>query len=89
MTEDTKPKPRKDIIAKKLGSEMMLYDPKSDDVHVLNETSLFIWNSLDGNQTYEAIESIIRKNFEVPDDQNVLEDITNICRDFRAKGLLE
>ena len=89
MNESTKPQSRKDIVAKQLGNEMMLYDPRSDNVHVLNETSLFIWKLLDGKHSHKDIEVKIREQFEAPSDQNVLQDVTKICADFRDKGLLE
>lgn len=88
-TEPINPKSRKDIIAKQLGGEMMLYDPRSDNVHVLNETSLFIWKHLDGNHSYHQIEEKLRKDFEVPSNINVLDDIHAVCQDFLKKGLLE
>lgn len=88
-TENITPKSRKDIVAKQLGGEMMLYDPRTDNVHVLNETSLFIWKLLDGSHDYHQIEKKLRKDFEVSSEINVLEDIKSICQDFRQKGLLE
>lgn len=83
------PKFRKNLICKKLGDEAMLYDPASENVHVLNVTSLFIWNLLDGQHSPEQIEKKMRENFEIPVTTNVQEDVVKTLEDFKSKGLLE
>ena len=82
-------KPRKNLICKKLGDEAMLYDPATENVHVLNITSLFIWNLLDGKHSSQEIESKMRENFTISPETNVQDDIAKILEEFKGKGLLE
>jgi ribonucleotide reductase beta subunit family protein with ferritin-like domain len=86
---NTNPKSRKDLVCKKLGDEAMLYDPSNENVHVLNTTSLFIWNLLDGNHAIADIETKMRQNFTIPSEVNLSNDITKTITDFKGKGLLE
>lgn len=67
----------------------MLYDPSNENVHVLNITSLFIWNHLDGKNTLSDIEAKMRENFTISQDANLSADIAKTISDFREKGLLE
>jgi hypothetical protein len=85
---NTNPTSRKDLICKKLGDEAMLYDPTNENVHVLNTTSLFIWNLLDGKNNLSDIEKKMRENFTISPDVNLLSDITKTISDFQGKGLL-
>jgi methyltransferase-like protein len=71
-----------------LGDEAMLYDPINENVHVLNTTSLFIWNLLDGKNNLSDIEKKMRENFTISPDINLLADITKTLSDFQGKGLL-
>ena len=47
------PQIREDIVVSKVGQEMMLFDPKTDQVHVLNETAAVIWEMTDGRHSKE------------------------------------
>ena len=83
------PKSRNGLVCKKLGDEAMLYDPSNDNVHVLNITSLFIWELLDGRHTLKDIEAKMRENFSISSEISVLKDVSSALEDFRGKGLLE
>lgn len=67
----------------------MIYDPASENVHVLNVTSLFIWDLLDGRHSLTDIEQKMRENFEIPPGTDPLADIGKTIDDFRNRGLLE
>jgi hypothetical protein len=86
---NTNPKSRNNLVCKKLGDEAMLYDPTNENVHVLNITSLFIWNHLNGKNTPSDIEVKMRENFTIPQEVDLSTDIAKTISDFRAKGLLE
>lgn len=83
------PKSRNGLICKKLGDEAMLYDPNNENVHVLNLTSLFIWNLLDGEHSLPDIETKLRSNFDIPATSNLFADIEDAIKDFKLKGLVE
>lgn len=83
------PKSRNGLICKPLGDEAMLYDPSNDSVHVLNSTSLFIWNLLDGKHSPNDMEKKMREKFTIPENVNLATDISTTLEDFKTKGLLE
>ncbi|MBI1883724.1 MAG: PqqD family peptide modification chaperone [Chlamydiae bacterium] len=83
------PKARRDVVCKALQEEVMLYDPLKEDVHVLNNTSHFIWNLLDGKHTPEDIEKKIQSSFSDTVPFKIFSDIQEILKVFEEKGLLE
>lgn len=82
-------KSRKDLICKKLGDEAMIYDPSSENVQVLNTTSLFIWELMDGKHSISDIETKMRSNFTIPPNVDLVADINQTISEFRERGLLE
>ena len=83
------PKVKKGMVCKKLGEEAMLYDPSSENVHVLNATSLFIWNLLDGLTAPVQIEKKMREAFSVSENTDILGDVIRTINEFDQKDLLE
>ena len=77
------------MVCKKLGEEAMLYDPSSENVHVLNATSLFIWNLLDGLTAPVQIEKKMREAFSVSENTDILGDVIRTINEFDQKDLLE
>lgn len=84
-----KPKTRKDILCKKIGSEVLLYDPKTEKVHVLNSTSYFIWELIDGNNSIEQMENSVRDYYQPENSQDVKVDVQRTIDKFIQMGLLE
>ena len=64
MSRETTYKQKSGVSSRKLGQDLMLYDPKSDKVHVLNETAAFIWGLLDGTNTTEDILHFVRERVQ-------------------------
>ena len=84
-----KPCVNDNIVCKTIGSEKMLYNPSTDAVHFLNQTSALIWELSDGKHTLTDMEKAIRRKFLVPENADVLGDIKRILDEFQKQGLLK
>jgi hypothetical protein len=84
----TKPLRNPDITLQDIGNEVVLYSATADAVHVLNPTAKLIWELCDGQHTLANIEQVLRANFAIPPDQDVMADIRQTLETFAAKGLL-
>lgn len=84
-----KPCVNNNVICKTLGSEEVLYNPSTDAVHVLNQTSALIWELCDGRHTLADIERAIRNKFSVPKNADVLGDIKRMLDAFQKQDLLK
>ena len=82
-------KNRNDIITKKIGSEVLLYDPNTEKVHVLNSTSHFIWENMDGNHSLDDIQKLVQKKFNITDSNQVQQDIKKAIELFDEMDLLD
>jgi hypothetical protein len=84
----TRPRQKPGVVARTLGSETMLYDPESRKVHVLNGTSLAIWELCSGEHTLLAMEAEVRKRFSAAEGDDVLADIADCVTTLQKEGLL-
>ena len=80
---------RKDIVLKKLGKEILLYDPSTDKVHTLNATASLIWNLCDGKHSLGEIKRAIYENFSIKETMEVEKDILENLKELQELGLLE
>jgi len=80
---------RKDIVLKKLGKEILLYDPSTDKVHTLNATASLIWNLCDGKHSLKEIKKAIYENFSIKETMEVEKDILENLEELQELGLLE
>ena len=71
-----------------LGHETVCYDPVQKAVHILNPTARLIWDLCNGEHTIEEIEGIVRSSFEIPDGQDLAQDIKNTLETFSVKKLI-
>jgi len=79
---------RKDVISSKVGQELLLYDPKTERLHVLNETAAFIWKMANGRHQVGEIAKNIKKTFSLPLKTAVELDVHQIITKLKKKGLL-
>jgi hypothetical protein len=83
-----KPRRRTDVLCKTLGSEGVIFDPKTDTTHALNAASLLIWNLCDGTRDAGDIAAALRQQFDVSGEQ-AERDVRTIVVRLQAEGLLE
>jgi hypothetical protein len=77
------------IVLRKVGEEVMLYNPETRKAHVLNTTSHFIWELCTGKNSLETIERELRSRFAVPSHEDVRGDIVETVTAFSREGLVQ
>ncbi len=82
------PRQKDGMVLRTLGDDAILYNPATKKAHVLNTTSLLIWNLCTGNANLEAIEQEITLRFKVEDSSSVRNDIREALTMLNAEGLV-
>lgn len=75
------------IVSKKLETELMLYDSKQDEVHILNQTALLTYELYKKGKTPEQIAQEIKEKFNLNKDHDVLSDVQKCIDEIRVKNL--
>lgn len=55
---------RTDLRETPMGDDLMVFDERTDKVHVLNITSAFVWRCLDEAPDLEALAARLRERFQ-------------------------
>ncbi len=71
-----------------IDQELILSDPDTGKIHILNETSKLIWLLADGRHTVNEIENEIRQRFSSINDHNIVKDIERFIEELKQKELL-
>jgi len=71
-----------------MGEDLMVYDPKAHQVHVLNGTATTIYRLCDGKHDLDAMERIIRSSYHVTEVHDVRQDVATTLALLREKKLL-
>ncbi|MFQ5901388.1 MAG: PqqD family protein [Thermodesulfobacteriota bacterium] len=77
------------IQEQELDRELMLHDPETDQIHVLNETAKVIWGLADGRHTLGEIEQEVKERFSIDDDLDIRRDVERVIEELRGKGMIE
>ena len=88
MSEETMYKQKKGVNIRRLGEDLMLYDPENDKVHVLNETGGLIWELLDGTNTVDKIEDMLKQRFKEMPAERISTDTGEILEKLKQEGLI-
>lgn len=80
-----KPRGRDDVVFRKTGDDWLLYDPVTDDLHVLNLSAALVWSLCTGDLEPDEIRDDVLSSFEDPEADL---DIDEILDDFQSAGLL-
>ena len=84
------PRVRPDIVLRAVGDDWVLYDPTSQDLHVLNATAAAVWACCDGTLDAPGIVREVVEHFpDAPSSEVVAEEIAEALERFRTDGLLE
>ena len=79
------PQARDDVVFRQTGDEWLLYDPSTDDIHVLNLSAALVWTFCTGENRVEEIQQQVEAAYDVPSRAG---DIQEIIDEFQAAGLL-
>jgi PqqD family protein of HPr-rel-A system len=77
-----------DVTSSDLDDEVVLYNLRTDQVHVLNATAAAIWELCDGTLTPREIALALADAFGVAESR-VLPDVQGMLTEFRSAGLVE
>lgn len=82
------PVARADVRSVDVGSELLLYDERTHQVHILNATAQSIWRLCDGHHEVEEIVGEISRLFpQVPFDQ-IRNDVGEAIQGMEEKQIL-
>lgn len=82
------PSRREDIVCHRFERQALLYDPITDDVHVLNSTALIVWDLCDGQHDVADIVSALHTRFAGTTGRDVSVDVRATLHLLEAKGLI-
>ena len=82
--DEWKPRARDDVIFRKTGDEWLLYDPNTDDIHVLNLSAALAWTLCTGDNDVDEIQRQVEEAFLT---SSVNSDVSEIIDEFQAAGL--
>lgn len=83
------PRVRDDVVFRALAREWVLYDPKQQELHVLNATAALVWTLCDGDHDATAIAHEIAETLrEPPSHDAVQQDVDEAILTFARAGLL-
>jgi len=84
------PRGRPDVVFRSVAGDWVLYDPRTQDLHVLNVTAAAVWACCDGTLDSSAIAREVAEHLEgAPSPDEVRADVDRALDRFRADGLLE
>jgi hypothetical protein len=76
-------------VEKEVGSDLMLYDPELDEVHILNATAATVYRLHKAGKPREDIETELLRAFRLQGSEAGVEDVRACLESLRQKGLLE
>ena len=83
------PRGREDVVLRQLDEDWVLYDPVTNQLHIINVPAALIWEHCDGDTTFEQICGELAKAFEDdPPTASVAQGVTDALATFSEKGLL-
>lgn len=75
-----------EIVFREEDKEALLFDPKTGEIKLLNETGSFIYKLCDGRHKREDIVREIIENFEIDDEERVKGDLDRFLKGLQDKG---
>ena len=84
------PRVRDDLVFRRLDDEWVVYDPKSEQLHVLNASAAVVWLCCAGESKLDEIVDAVRDAFDGTVDRQTVElEVRNTVDSFAKKGLLQ
>jgi hypothetical protein len=68
--------------------ECLAYNPSRDEASALNRTATEVWSLCDGRLTLSGIAGVLGERYGV-DGAMLLDDVTRVLVELRARGLIE
>jgi len=88
--DDARPRAREDVILRSVAGDWVLYDPRTQDLHVLNVTAAAVWSCADGTRDVAAIAEALGEHLDgAPEPDEIRTDVERVLARFGDDGLLE
>ena len=85
-----RPRVQDDAVFRSLGTEWVVYDPRTQLLHVLNTTAALVWSACDGSRSVQDIARELTEVLtETPSEELLTEEVCDVIEGFRGQGLLE
>jgi PqqD family protein of HPr-rel-A system len=89
MSEETKSFRREDALPfQRLDEETIVVDPRSREVHLLNETAARIWELLETASSVDELVEALRDEYEGAEPEELRREVEAFLSDLSARGLL-
>ncbi len=79
---------RRDLLAKPVGEELILYDPTSEGIHTLNMTAATIFRLCDGRNTQKDIAKALVESFDSVELTKASSDVKRTLDILKTKQLV-
>lgn len=77
----------KDLLASRLGDEVVILSLKGGKYYGLNPLAAFVWNLLSDPVTFADLRAAVLNEYDVSDDQ-CTEDLGKLLLDLKQEGLV-
>lgn len=90
MPRSDHPRGRDDVVFRQLADDWVLFDPKANQIHVLNLSAALVWTACSGDLSVDGIvDEVVQSYGESPDPAVVKGDVLGALDRFASEGLLE
>jgi len=76
------------LIEKEIGSKIMLYDPQTEEIHILNPSARLIYTWSKDGRTAAEIARALKSTFKATEAHDLMENIAACQAELRSKGLI-
>ena len=84
------PQGREDVVFRQLADDWVLFDPKTNQIHVLNLSAALVWTACTGRSSLDQIVREVAGTYaDAPDEAQVREDVDAALARFWSEGLLQ
>ena len=79
---------RDGLVRRQVGPDLLVFDPATDELHVLNPTCAVLWDELDEPRTTAELTSALERSFDIDPAADVAADVARIIEDLEGRGLV-
>src|SRR5688500_3244365 len=76
------------IVSRSLGGKLVLYNPASREVSILNATAALVWELCDGETPVTAAVERLQLRFRAAASRDVAADVAAVLRTLAQRGLV-
>jgi hypothetical protein len=89
MEDSYKPRKAEKLITKEEDENLLVFDPDTGSIKLLNDTGGLIWNSIDGNTTVKDIILTVVKENPDETEEVIRQDVIKFLREIQELNLFE